>query len=160
MKAVLFLCLLLCGGTVLATPKADAVRVDKSARTLQLIAEGKPFATFDVVFGANPDGHKQQEGDERTPEGRYILDYKKADSGYYKAIHVSYPNAADVANARSRGVDPGGLIMIHGQRNGWGWWSWLTQRFDWTNGCIAVDDASMETIWQAVEPGTPIEILP
>lgn len=116
--------------------------------------------SYHVVFGANPHGHKQQEGDQRTPEGRYALDYKKADSAYYKAIRISYPNREDTAKARKRGVSPGGQIMIHGQKNGRSWLAPFARFFNWTDGCIAVTDAEMEEIWQAVKVGTPIEILP
>jgi len=98
--------------------KADLVVVKKSESRLYLERSGKQFASFKVAFGGNPKGHKQQQGDERTPEGRYVLDSKNAKSGYYKAIHISYPNARDMAAATAKGVDPGGLTMIHGQKNG------------------------------------------
>ncbi|RZU38557.1 L,D-transpeptidase-like protein [Fluviicoccus keumensis] len=143
-----------------ALPKADHVLVSKTRKTLSLLHGETVLATFPVAFGANPQGHKQQEGDERTPEGSYRLDFKKADSGYYRAIHISYPNAADLAQARARGVSPGGFVMIHGQRNGFGWASFITQRLNWTNGCIALRNEDMAVVWEAVEPGTPIEIRP
>jgi len=143
-----------------AVQKAGAVLVKKSEKKMYLLSGTQVLRAFDVVFGANPRGHKMQEGDERTPEGKYTLDYKKADSSYYKAIRISYPNAQDINSAKARGVNPGGQIMIHGQRNGFGWLYFVTQRFNWTNGCIAVSDAEMEEIWQAVEAGTPIEIQP
>jgi murein L,D-transpeptidase YafK len=154
---IIFLALFSCAA--LSTPKADAVLVRKSENKLYLIAEGKPFKSYHVVFGANPAGHKQQEGDEKTPEGKYFLDYKKEDSAFYKAIHISYPNQKDIENAKKLGVNPGGLIMIHGQRNGLGWLSFASQFFNWTNGCIAVTNSEMEEIWQAVNAGTPIEIV-
>jgi len=138
--------------------KVDMVLVDKSEKKMYLISEGRKIKEYDVVFGSNPIGHKQQEGDERTPEGKYILDYKQANSSFYKAIHISYPNKKDKARARKRGVDPGGLIMIHGQKNGFGWLSWLMQWFNWTKGCIAVTNTDMDEIWQLVKVGTPIEI--
>ena len=81
---------------------------------------GKEFKKYNVAFGANPKGHKLQEGDERTPEGKYILDYKKTDSAFYKSIHISYPNEQDRKKAKEKGVNPGGAIMIHGQKNGLG----------------------------------------
>ena len=154
---IIFIALFSC--TALGTPKADAVLVRKSEKKLYLIAEGKPFKSYHVVFGANPAGHKQQEGDEKTPEGKYFLDYKKEDSAFYKAIHISYPNQKDIENSKKLGINPGGLIMIHGQRNGLGWLSFASQFFNWTNGCIAVTNAEMEEIWQAVNAGTPIEIF-
>lgn len=159
MKNLIIILLALFSSSVFSSQKAESVLVDKSEKKLYLIADGKPFKSYHVVFGANPAGHKQQEGDERTPEGKYLLDYKKDDSAFYKAIHISYPNQNDIENAKKRGVNPGGLIMIHGQRNGLGWLSFASRFFNWTNGCIAVTNSEMEEIWQAVDAGTPIEIV-
>ena len=138
--------------------EVDLVLVDKSEQKMYLLSKGKQLKEYHVVFGSNPKGHKLQEGDERTPEGKYVLDYKKADSSFYKAIHISYPNEEDKAKAKKMSVSPGGLIMIHGQKNGFGWLSWLMQMFNWTNGCIAVTNSEMDEIWQLVKVGTPIEI--
>ncbi len=140
--------------------KANMVLVIKSESKLYLKKDGEILKEYHVVFGANPEGHKLQEGDERTPEGKYILDYKKKDSSFYKAIHISYPNENDKRRAKKSGVKPGGFIMIHGQKNGLGWLSWLSQRFNWTDGCIAVSNSEMDEIWQAIDPGVPIEIKP
>jgi murein L,D-transpeptidase YafK len=140
--------------------KADAVLVIKSESRLYLINKGKRFASFSVTFGTEPTGHKQKQGDGRTPEGHYRLDYKNPNSDYYKSIHISYPNTEDIKNARRLGVDPGGDIMIHGQANGWGWAAPFTQFFSWTNGCIALSNRDMDQVWEAVDPGTPIEIRP
>ncbi len=140
--------------------KADNVVVIKSESRMMLYARGEVIKAYHVVFGANPEGHKMQEGDERTPEGKYVLDYKKSDSAFYRAIHISYPNSSDRKAARKRGVDPGGAIMIHGQPNGWGRWGFITRMFNWTDGCIAVTNKEMDEIWNAVDVGTPIEILP
>jgi murein L,D-transpeptidase YafK len=145
---------------VMGAQKADAVLVIKSEKRLYLLNNGVPFASFSTTFGANPTGHKQAQGDERTPEGDYLLDYKNPNSKFYKSIHTSYPNAEDRANARRLGVDPGGDIMIHGQANGWEWASALVQFFPWTDGCIALSNQDMEQVWMAVAPGTPIEIRP
>jgi murein L,D-transpeptidase YafK len=136
------------------------VRVSKSDRKLELVSGGKVIKEFKIVLGSNPNGHKQQEGDGRTPEGIYILDYKKSDSAYYKAIHVSYPNEKDVSSAKARGVNPGSQIMIHGQKNGLGWLSFISQRMDWTQGCIALSNDDMDTVWKMVDAGTKIEIRP
>ena len=144
----------------LSSEKADFVVVVKGEYKLYLIREGRLFASFPVVFGPNPKGHKQEQGDNRTPEGDYILDYKNPSSKYYKSIHISYPNAEDRANARKRGVNPGGDIMIHGQPNRWGKFSFATQLFNWTNGCIALSNRDMDAVWDAVDPGTPIQIRP
>ncbi len=138
--------------------QVDSVLVDKSDEKLYLLKDGSVIAEYSVSFGANPEGHKQEEGDERTPEGSYVLDYKKADSAFYKSIHVSYPNEADKKSATTRAIDPGGAIMIHGQRNRLGWLSFITQRFNWTDGCIAVTNSEMDEIWNLVPENTPIEI--
>ena len=151
---------LLFAGGVYSEQPADRVVVDKSESRLYLMHEGQTFASYHVVFGANPQGHKLQQGDERTPEGHYLLDYKNANSLYYKSIHISYPNEIDRQEARKQGVDPGGDIMIHGQKNGYEGLSFLAQRFNWTNGCIALNNKDMDSVWEAVQPGTPIEIKP
>ncbi|MEO5760421.1 MAG: L,D-transpeptidase family protein [Mesorhizobium sp.] len=144
--------------SALAGEKIDLVRVDKSDRRLELIGGGKVLRSYGIALGADPLGHKRQEGDERTPEGRYILDWRNPKSVAHKSLHISYPNADDEAAAKARNVDPGGMIMIHGQPNGFGWWEWLLQSVDWTDGCIAVTDTDMDEIWAMVADGTPIEI--
>ncbi|QPC94140.1 murein L,D-transpeptidase family protein [Mesorhizobium sp. INR15] len=142
----------------LAGENVDLVRVDKSDRRLELIGSGKVLRSYGIALGADPLGHKRHEGDERTPEGRYILDWRNPNSVAHKSLHISYPNADDQAAAKARNVDPGGMIMIHGQPNGFGWWGWLLQSVDWTDGCIAVTDTDMDEIWAMVADGTPIEI--
>lgn len=135
----------------------DTVLVVKSERTLYLKSNGEILRRYPVALGPVPWGHKQQEGDERTPEGRYILDYKNAESRFYKSIRVSYPNLRDRLRAEQLGVDPGGNIMIHGQPDGA---EEGAQLFNWTDGCIAVSNQHMDEIWQLVTVGTPIEIRP
>jgi len=141
-------------------PRIDLVRVVKSERILELRSGGTVVRRYGIALGGNPVGHKLRAGDERTPEGRYVLDWRNPDSGYYRSIHLTYPNAVDRAAAAVAGFDPGGMIMIHGQPNGYGWWSWLLQRFDWTNGCIAGTDEDMAELWAMLRNGTPIEIIP
>lgn len=160
MKMIWLLVFVLLPQLSFSMQKADMVLVIKSESKLYLKRNGKIFKTFRVALGENPNGHKQQQGDKRTPEGRYILDFKKVDSAYYKAIRISYPNTTDRAHARRLGVNPGGSIMIHGQKNGFGHLSTITQRSNWTDGCIAVTDEEMDEIWKAVDVGTPIEIKP
>lgn len=135
----------------------DRVLVVKSERMLYLKSNGEILRQYPVALGPVPWGHKEQEGDERTPEGRYVLDYKNEDSRFYKSIRVSYPNLRDRLRAEELGVSPGGNIMIHGQPEGA---KEDAQLFNWTNGCIAVSNEHMDEIWQLVTVGTPIEILP
>ncbi len=138
----------------------DYVLVNKAEKKMYLMSNGRKIKEYSVVFGSSPTGHKQQEGDQRTPEGKYLLDDKKSDSSYYRAIHISYPNEDDKKRARANNASPGGQIMIHGQKNGLGWMYGLTQKFNWTDGCIAVTNAEMDEIWELVKIGTPIEIRP
>ena len=153
--------LLVLAGLVSAAPqKADLVRVVKSESRLYLVRDDEVFASYNVVFGANPRGHKEQEGDERTPEGRYYLTYKNPESAFYLSIHISYPNADDRKHARDLGVDPGGDIMIHGQKNGKEWLSRFSRFVNWTDGCIALSNSDMDELWDAIDAGIPIEIKP
>ena len=142
--------------------KADAIRVDKSERRLELLRKGKVIARYQIALGRSPVGAKEKQGDMRTPEGRYTIDWRNPKSGYHLSLHISYPDKADRARAAKLGIDdPGGDIMIHGQPNGYSQpASLLLQTVDWTFGCIAVTNADMDAIWKAVPDGTPIEILP
>jgi murein L,D-transpeptidase YafK len=158
--AVLSLLIAMTPISVSATEMIDLVRVLKAERKIQLIAKGQIIREFPISLGGKPVGHKRQSGDQHTPEGKYILDYKKSDSAFYKAIHISYPNFADIENARKAGVSPGGQIMIHGQKNGLGWLAPLTQRFDWTNGCVALSNKDMDEVWNLVKVGAAIELVP
>ena len=152
------LALVLAGPAAAQTqPEVDFVRVDKSARTLTLYAGGQPVRTYTgIQLGDSPEGHKRFQGDERTPEGRYTLDYGNPSSAYHLSLHISYPDARDLAYARTRGRSPGGDIFIHGQPNG----SETRVEGDWTDGCIALADAEIEEVWSLVGDGTDIEIVP
>ncbi len=160
LKKILTLFLLLTCHFAFANEVIDKVLVLKSEQRLILFSGNLKVKEYSVVFGNNPVGHKQQQGDERTPEGIYVLDYKNLQSSFYKSIHISYPNEEDKNQAKKRGVNPGGDIMIHGQKNGWGWLSFITQYFNWTDGCIAVTDAEMDELWDMIKVGVPIEIKP
>lgn len=156
----LLLILLLLLPTFIYAETADRVLIVKSEKKLYLEKNGKVFASYPVVFGSNPKGHKEKEGDGRTPEGNYMIDEKKEDSAYYRALHISYPNEKDIAAAKAKGVSPGGKIYIHGQKNGYGWAARVTQMKNWTKGCIALTNHDMKKVWEAVKEGTPIEIKP
>lgn len=140
--------------------KADMVLVKKSESKLYLMRKGRPIKSYKVAFGANPIGHKLQEGDHKTPEGRYILDYKNQQSKFYKSINISYPNEQDIAEARARGVDPGDDIVIHGYPNELYGYTGPIYPQNWTQGCIGVKNHEMDEIWAMVEVDTPIEIHP
>jgi murein L,D-transpeptidase YafK len=139
---------------------ADRVVVEKAARRLTLLRGDVPLKVYRVALGRAPVGPKKQEGDQRTPEGLYSIDFHKEDSDFHRALHVSYPGQRDIDQAAARGVPAGCDIMIHGIRNGLGWIGALHRRTDWTAGCIAVTDFEIEEIWRTVLDGTPIEIRP
>jgi len=160
MKSMLFVVLLLLPQLGWAMDKADRVLVVKSQAKLYLQCGGVVLKQYHIALGSQPKGPKQRQGDHRTPEGSYILDLKNPGSAFYKSIRISYPNASDRVRARRAGVHPGGWIMIHGQKNGYGHLAHINQRFNWTDGCIAVTNEAMDEIWQAVDIGTPIDIRP
>lgn len=140
--------------------KADKVVVHKAARRLLLLRNGEVVKSYRIALGQNPAGPKQRQGDGRTPEGRYSLDWRNPESRFYRSIHVSYPSARDISRARQRGLPPGGNIMIHGLPEGLEVIGATHAKWDWTDGCIAVTNAEMDEIWSRVEDGTPIQILP
>jgi murein L,D-transpeptidase YafK len=142
----------------LAYPEVDHILVAKAARTMTLYGVDGSVTVIDhVQLGGDPVGPKHFEGDRRTPEGRFTIDYGNPNSAYHLALHISYPRASDTAYAAARGRSAGGLIMIHGQPN-----DWPAGRVpgDWTDGCIALSDEQIEALWEAVPDGTEIEIVP
>ena len=135
--------------------QVNRVVVRKSRRDMLLLHGDSVVRTYRISLGLEPVGHKQREGDGRTPEGRYVIDRRNSRSAYHLSLHISYPNASDREHAQSRGLDPGGDIMIHGMPN-----DGRPKTGDWTQGCIAVTDAEIDEIWRLVADGTPIEIMP
>lgn len=138
----------------------DLVVVYKNERLLHLKSKGQIVRSFEIALGEEPVGHKLIEGDNRTPEGVYTLDWRNAQSGFYRSIHISYPHDGDQAAASRRGVSAGGLVMIHGLPNGRSARDMNHPANDWTNGCIAVTNDEMDEIWSLVEDGTTIMIFP
>ena len=143
-----------------ADQQATRIVVEKSARKLTLLRPDRALRTYDVSLGSAPLGHKQQEGDGRTPEGLYAIDFKNARSRFHLSLRVSYPGPQDQADAQRRGVPPGGDIMIHGLPRGLGWLRDIHLLRDWTDGCIAVTKREIEEIWSLVAAGTVVEIKP
>ncbi len=161
--------LLLAAGLGLAAPAAtahtrpavDRILVVKHERKMYLFSRGEVVRVMRIALGRRPRGPKRRAGDGRTPEGLYFIDGFLPESDFYKALHLSYPNARDRARARAEGVDPGGQILIHGLDpaidEAFREIHWM---FNWTNGCIAVTDREMDWLWQSVSWGTPVEIRP
>ena len=142
----------------LAYPQVERIVVEKAARTMTLHGvDGSVHTIRGIQLGDAPVGPKQFEGDEKTPEGHFTIDYGNPNSAYYLSLHIDYPRAEHRAFAKTQGRSAGGMIMIHGQPN-----ALPVGRVpgDWTDGCIAVSNAEMDALWAAVPNGTAIEILP
>ena len=137
-------------------PQVTRVVVEKSSRSMWLISGKKVLKKYDVDLGFTPRGHKKIEGDGRTPEGSYFINRRNPNSAFHLSLGMSYPNAKDIAYAKSIGKPPGGEIFIHGgptlrgDRN----------KPDWTAGCISVSNKEIEMIYAMVKNGTQIDVLP
>ncbi|SDU74028.1 L,D-transpeptidase catalytic domain [Pseudomonas psychrophila] len=138
----------------------DKILVLKSARRLQLISDGKPIKTYRISLGKQPKGPKMREGDKRTPEGLYWVDWRKKSDKFNLAMHINYPNISDAATARREGVNPGSMIMIHGTPDSEENPEELFHTLDWTDGCIAMKNYEMREVWNLVKDGTMVEIRP
>ena len=141
---------------------ADKIIVEKSARKMYLFEKENVVGTYDISLGFNPAGHKKQQGDGKTPEGRYTISSKNSKSKYHLSLAISYPSSEDILNARKKQVNPGGDIVIHGYPNHYPEWlaNIVLKNKDWTNGCIGVTNDEIEQIWSYVKEGTIIEIRP
>jgi murein L,D-transpeptidase YafK len=137
---------------------ADSVLVEKSTHRMSLVKNGRVLRTYRVALGRGGPEPKSRQGDARTPEGSYVIDRHNPQSCCHLALHISYPNAGDVAAARARGVKPGSDIEIHGLSKAMDWLGGWHRARDWTHGCIAVTNNEMDEIWRAVPDGTPIVI--
>lgn len=162
--AILAMCLLMAVAG-LATAKAgqataNLIIVEKAKRVLSLYNGKKLIKTYRIALGGNPQGHKEQEGDSRTPEGRYIIDAKNPWSSFHLSLRISYPDRRDLASARRRGVSAGGAIMIHGTPGSLATLNAAGFYPDWTAGCIAVTNNDIEDIYAKIRNGTPIVIKP
>ena len=138
----------------------DRLVVHKSKRTMSAYSKGKLLKTYPIALGKQPVGHKHFEGDGKTPEGEYRINDRNPNSAYHKNLGVSYPNEADKAYAAAQGKSPGGLIKIHGIKNGWGSIGKRHLQRDWTDGCIAVTDEEIDELYRSVKHNAEIEILP
>jgi murein L,D-transpeptidase YafK len=138
----------------------DRILIEKSARRLMLISQGEVLKTYKIALGGNPIGPKERKGDNKTPEGTYVIDARNRDSRFHLSLHISYPNERDKNRAKELGVSPGGDIMIHGTKNGSSWVGDAHAEVDWTKGCIAVTNEEIEEIAKLAPNGTIVEIRP
>ena len=134
--------------------------IEKKAHRMLVYSGGKELARYKISIGRGGLGKKTREGDKLTPEGSYVIDRRNPKSGYHRAMHISYPNKEDLAAAAKAGVAPGGDIMIHGLRNGFGWIGKLHRLVDWTLGCVALTNSEIDDLWALIPDGTPVDILP
>ncbi len=144
------------------TQEVASIEVLKKDRLMVLMdAGGKVITSYKISLGRFPEGPKEQEGDGRTPEGKYTIDMRNGNSHYYRSLRISYPSEEDLKAAKKKGVNPGGNIFIHGKPNMKFWMFWKYNKSkDWTDGCIAVDDRDMREMWEVIRQGTPITIVP
>jgi murein L,D-transpeptidase YafK len=142
---------------------ADKVIIKKSTRMLYLSANGQIYKKYHISLGIVPKGAKVSEGDMKTPEGVYTLDWRQRSKLYNKSIHISYPNKKDKEKAKKLNLKSGGMIMIHGTPSNWSLspiGDWMPMLLDWTEGCIALSNDDMEEVWSQTTDGTPIYIIP
>jgi tetratricopeptide (TPR) repeat protein len=138
----------------------DRIRIEKSTRRLMLISQGEVLKSYKIALGGNPIGPKERQGDNKTPEGTYVIDARNRESRFHLSLHISYPNERDKKRAKELGVSPGGDIMIHGIKNGFSWVGDAHTGVDWTKGCIAVTDQEIVEIDKLAPNGTIVEIRP
>ncbi len=134
-------------------PEVTYVVVNKGARRMYLLHHDKVLEDYDIRLGFAPIGHKEIEGDGRTPEGHYMIDRRNPNSAFHLSLGIDYPRAHDRARAEAIGKSPGGDIFIHGQKV-----PFKKDKGDWTWGCIAVTNKEMEDVYAMVRDGTPILI--
>ncbi len=151
---------LACLSTQADTLPIDKILILKSERRLEVISQGETIRQYRVSLGRYPIGHKQQQGDQRTPEGIYTIDWRHESPQFNLSMHVDYPNIKDRMAAWDRGVDPGGMIMIHGTPINGEFPEWFYKGLDWTDGCIALQNSDMKELWDLVPDGTLVDIRP
>ena len=166
---------------LVASPERDAsadgpvvrIEVHKASRTLVVVKAGAPPRSLHVALGQSPVGPKRERGDGKTPEGRYVVTHKNPKSRFHLSLGLSYPNADDarvglasgriskaehdaILAALARNEIPpqntalGGDIFVHGGGTDG----------DWTRGCVALDDTTMDDLFATVPAGTPVTIEP
>lgn len=146
--------------------KIDRLVIYKSDGRMEAWAGDDLAKVYEIAIGKGGAGHKRHRGDGRTPEGTYQIDSRHRSKRFHRFLHISYPNAKDrkrFRQARASGEIPagvgiGGAIGIHGEKNGR---EGLPHKlFDWTQGCIALDNEEIEELFAYVQKGARVEILP
>lgn len=141
-------------------PSIDYILIKKKERILEIYSNAKYIKRYNIALGFNPIGHKESEGDGKTPEGKYIISAKNPKSKFYLSLKISYPSQKDLLNATIKDINPGGDIMIHGIGKIFGFLGKMHLKKDWTLGCIALTNEEITEIYNSVEIGTVVEIKP
>lgn len=152
------------------------ITVYKAKRLLTAEESGREVHRCAIQLGKEPVGHKRAEGDGKTPEGRYYVCTKNAQSKFHLALGVSYPAPEDARAALREGrisaeqllaieqahedrkrpawdTPLGGFIMLHGEHP-------EGKTGDWTAGCVAMANSDIEFLFAMAQYGDEIEILP
>jgi murein L,D-transpeptidase YafK len=160
-------------GSDLPKMENPKIVIKKKARTLEVFDGDKLIKSYSVALGFKPTGDKEIEGDGKTPEGDFYIFTKNAESSFYLSLGVSYPNTEDAQrglreklitqeehDAIIKAIEEmkmppqntrlGGEIYIHGHGNA----------ADWTAGCVALTNADMKELFDAMAVKTPVRIEP
>jgi murein L,D-transpeptidase YafK len=140
--------------------RADTILIVKHERKLYLLRDNSPLRSYRIALGLSPTGAKERQWDFRTPEGSYVIDFRQEHSHYFKALHISYPSAADLRRSSALHLPVGGDIFIHGEPNRPTKPVSYYKTRDWTNGCIALSDEDLQDIWDLTAGQTRVEIVP
>ncbi len=156
----------------------------KSHYTLTLYKGSRPVKTYRVVFGKGiQDGDKQRSGDKRTPEGDFYICTMNHSKRFYKFMGLSYPNVKHAEHGlREKMISPeeyqsikkavegrqappwdtrlGGAVGIHGRTLEGNAAPRDLLSMNWTDGCIALNNADVEELFSVVSLGTHVTILP
>jgi len=150
---------------------APRIVISKSARRLELYSDGRIIRTYTIALGLNPTDDKERQGDRRTPEGNSYICMKNDRSQFYLSLGLSYPNEEAAERGLHAGLITqaqhdaivraiqhkqrppwntplGGEVMLHGGGTG----------TDWTWGCVALANADIKELFDAIPNGTPVHI--
>lgn len=136
------------------------ILVEKAARRLSIWDGGAQVFACRIALGRCPEGAKQTEGDGRTPEGGYRICLVKENGKYGRSLGLSYPGAHDARMAFDAGrIDEqtlANILLAHAENRRPPWGSPLGGEIyiheggcesDWTQGCIALEKADMDTLF-------------
>lgn len=140
--------------------EVDSIVVVKHFRHMYVFNNKKLLKVYSISLGEQPVGAKHFKGDRKTPEGIYYITKRNANSMAHKSLAISYPNDKDRQYAKSQHRDTGGDVMIHGILNGEEANTADWMKSDWTWGCIAVTNQDVDELYEHVQIGSPINILP